>query len=244
MEVTNVEIIERGCCCFLEIKLISTWTVTKNICQKILGLFILYTLYPDFFPDWDPIVFITIKLTTIRETIFGTFFFFHPSIVDLRSANFSRNFPWRFCVANLKLARFPCGFGVEIHPRRVEFSVHSCSTGSSFQNATTDDRRRSMKWRFQMVLLLQRLFFFFRNLAHAPVQTASVANPLPQMHAYNLQNTAGASWNDQSGWNCSNFYEGSLYKVYPFLVGGNQTITMQIFGNLQGFPLKVHCLSW
>ena len=26
-----------------------------------------------------------------------------------------------------------------------------------------------------------------QNLAHAPVQTASVANPLPQMHAYKTQ---------------------------------------------------------
>ena len=153
MEVTNFEIIEGGCCCILEIKLISTWNVNKKHMSE--NTWIVYTIYPDFFRDWDPMVFITIKLTTIRETTFGTFFF-HLSIVDK--------------------ARFPCVFGVSFRSIRV-------STGSSFQNATADDRRPTFQvheMTFPDGAAPPEAVFFFRSLLK----------------------------------------QGSLYKVYPFLGGG------------------------
>ena len=42
MKVTNFEIIERGCCCFLEIKLISTWNVNKKHMSE--NTWIVYTV--------------------------------------------------------------------------------------------------------------------------------------------------------------------------------------------------------
>lgn len=165
MEVTNFEIIERGCCCFLEIKLISTWNVNKQHMSE--NTWIVYTLYfiPRFFSGLGShgIHHHSTHHHSLEPSLEPSFF--HPSIVDK--------------------ARFPCGFGVEIHPRRCRvFGPFVFQPAPSFQNL--DDRRplfRSMKWRFQMVLLLQRPFFFFPFFR-------------------------------------SLLKQGSLYKVYPFLVGG------------------------
>lgn len=71
MEVTNFEIIERGCCCFLEIKLISTWNVNKKHMSE--NTWIVYTVI--FFRIGIPWYSSPLNSPPFFGTIFGTFFF-------------------------------------------------------------------------------------------------------------------------------------------------------------------------